>query len=121
MKREDILQNNKLIAEFDGWYCLNEYARNEKHGSSMLYDDMQYHSSFEWLMPVVDKISKVIINGIAPFNTDQYVRVEIVPNGYVKISELRDTPIFSNVSVEGSLISAIYKAVVEFIKWNNEK
>lgn len=72
-----------------------------------------YHSSWSLLMPVVEKICHIEIS-------DQYVRIEIVPGGYVKIENLRDTPIFTNVSIEGSLIAAIWKTVVQFIQWHTK-
>lgn len=81
----------------------------------------EFDTNWSLLMPVVEKISQTIIKGHEPFNSDQYVRVEIVPNGYVQISNIRDTPIFSNVSSTGSLITAIWLAVVRFIIWYNTK
>jgi len=136
MIQEEINENNKLIAEFmDGkevdWFServiIMPFAENinknnylKLSNSYILDREVKYHYSYEWLMPVVDKISKVVIKGNPPYNNDQYARVEIVPNGYVKISNFRDSPITKNISIEGSLINAIYKAVVLFIKWYNK-
>jgi hypothetical protein len=84
-------------------------------------DDLKYHSDWNWLMEVVEKISATVIKGTPPFNGDQFARIEIIPNGYVKIENLRDTPIFKNVWVESGLINATWLACVDFIKWYNEQ
>lgn len=146
MTQEEILAGNKLIAEFMGGKPRRKGIRDtefifqksfveEAKLNFEIYDDepylkitemtrcyvydMKFHSSWDWIMPVVEKISNTVIKGHPPFNSDEYVKVEIICNGYVKIYNFRDTPIFTNVSTEGSLIIAIYKAVVQFIKWYN--
>jgi hypothetical protein len=135
MIHEEINENNKLIADFMGVKNVFKYILHtgtfvgyyiaENEDGKIDYDDgvnfLKYNSCFNYLIPVIDKISKVVIKGNPPFNNDQYVRVEIVPNGYVKISNLRDSPITTNISIEGNLINAIYKAVVLFIKWYNKR
>ncbi len=121
-------EGNFLIANFMG-YNYPDNA-NEVYKASLV-DLHNYHEDWNLLMPVVEKISHTVIKGHSPFNSDQFVRVELNVNGYVKIENLRDTPIFANVSVEGSLINATRKAVIQFIQWysttftektdNNEK
>ena len=76
---DNILENNKLIAKFMGWnenkfYCmdthrdnpLNWFNKNEKTGhcfnkcscknNSTIF---HYHWSWDWLMPVVEKIESL--------------------------------------------------------------
>lgn len=127
-------EGNKLIAEFMGCKLYEDapvmkvWLRDPHDDGTLFYCEWhpQYAKGtkqlawvFEpekiWcqLMPVVEKISKIEI-------ADQFPRIEIVPSGYVKIENLRDTPIFTNVSIEGSLITAIWKAVVQFIQWYNK-
>jgi hypothetical protein len=135
MGKNEILEANKLIAIFMGWikelhqveWKSHYYPPNHLKGDALSdwinrvrADGMKFHSSWEWLMPVMEKISKYVIEGYPPFNSDQFVRVEIVPNGYVKISDLRDTPITTNVSVEGGLLNATFKAAVKFVEWHNK-
>lgn len=114
-------ESNKLIAEFMGakprkpssWGRYYEFydddglIRREVREDSMLY-----HTSWGWLMPVVEKI------GDSRFD-DYMFRIEIV-NGYTKI-EGTGQRIFSNSSVEGSMLLATYKAVLQFIQWFNQQ
>jgi len=95
-------ENNKLIAEFMGWES-NIYPHlpnrvhklNPVNHSEMSMDIgvIKYHVSWDWLMPVVEKISK--IKGFNDIEND--------------LSDLRITAKMENV----------YSAVISFIKWHN--
>ena len=81
-------QSNKLIAEFMGVDQVDiDYAFNE-HGQ------LKYHLSWDWLMPVVQKIGDEYLN--TPFDETYSHLTE----QYENIWTLEDT----------------YNAVVEFIK-----
>jgi len=99
-------EKNILIAEFlcttqktkdlDDCYILN--------GKAYHIEDLNFHSSWEWLMQVVEKIesiggTQIFINGIS---------CEIIFKGIV-ISK------HSNTKIE-----SVYNACVEFILWFNE-
>ncbi len=122
----DILTGNKLIAEF----CEVEKCTDNDHADNPCYhlfgkyrkvSEMEYHSSWDWLMPVVEKIPTIVIKSTVSYNSDYSPRIEIVPSGYVKINDIKDTPIFRNVSVEKSFITATWKAVIDFIIWYNNQ
>ena len=66
-----------------------------------VWTKMKYHSSWDWLMPVVEKIE----------HTSAYVNVK---GCHVKISTWVDV----NAPTK---LEAVHKAVVEFIKWYNEQ
>ena len=84
--------NNKLIAEFMGVDQVDiDYAFNE-HGQ------LKYHLSWDWLMPVVQKIGDEYLN--TPFDETYSHLTE----QYENIWTLEDT----------------YNVVVEFIKEQNE-
>ena len=85
-------KNNKLIAEFMGVDQVDiDYAFNE-HGQ------LKYHLSWDWLMPVVQKIGDEYLN--TPFDETYSHLTE----QYENIWTIEDT----------------YNAVVEFIKDYNQ-
>lgn len=66
---ENIVENNKLIAEFMGLYKgfhafeyesgqIPEWAEKEE-SNTLFLTDLKYHNSWDWLMPVVEKIGKL--------------------------------------------------------------
>ena len=95
-------ENNKLIAEFlcttqktkdlDDCYILN--------GKAYHIEDLNFHSNWNWLMEVVEKIFKDFYN-------------------------LNPCPIGLKMEIEKQLIKvnkeAVYNACVEFIKWYNQQ
>ena len=93
------MTNNKLIAEFMGINVVTEDdIRANKNPTISSYEgyleeDLEYHSSWDWLMPVV---KKCMITGD---NTDYW------------------DDIFDALSLLS--INAVYEEVVEFIKRTN--
>lgn len=119
MKEQEIKEGNKLIAIFmdltENNNGLSYFVETQGWTSPL---NLLYDTSWDWLMPVIEKITEI---DITPAPNWSGYRIEIVPRGYVKISGFPMHPsITTNVSIEGSLINAVYKAVVEFIKWYNE-
>ena len=112
---ENIIENNKLIAEFlvnnegnlvkirDGVYSTID--DNEVPDDDLTINDLKYHSDWNWLMRVVEKIesikgTQIFINGIS---------CEIMFKGKV-ISKHFNTK-----------IEAVYNACVTFIDWYNKQ
>lgn len=108
MTNEEILEGNKLIAEFMGF---------EFNKSKIIYDptdtnpegkligyplsNLKYHSSWDWLIPVIDKIHS------SNYYVDYY------------LSELGQ---FNNgVHINTKFIEVSFDSVIEFIKWYNSK
>jgi len=124
MTKEEILEGNKLIAEFLGYiyvpyttgnyggthgWVLKNYKLIDKKMPKLFLGrttkDLLYHKSWDWLMPCVEKINKINI-------------LELPSNlGTLKIK------------VKGSLygigvdntIEDVWEVVVLFIKTYNEK
>lgn len=123
MNNQSIEEGNRIIAEFMVWtkvgnrfemsWTEGEWERNK----SIKATEFNYHSNWSQLMPLVEKIQSIDIT--PPPNYKGY-RIEIVVQGYVKIEGFPMPPIFTNVSREGSLIAAVWKAVITFIKWYNQ-
>ena len=79
-------------------------------------NDLKYHSSWDWLMPVVEKIASL-----------DWVWINIIPCALGKFSKESNCYIETGVSsitfsvskTNMNLLQAIYEAVVEFIKFYN--
>ena len=58
MSEQEIIEGNKLIAEFMGYKFIEDWHQywrlSDKH--LLLENELKYHSSWDWLMPVVEKI-----------------------------------------------------------------
>lgn len=91
-------EGNKLIASFEGFktYVMNGYLNVEYSDDNIrTIQDTHYHSSWDWLMPVVQKIKDTPTYG----STDG---IDFVLN--------------CDLTKEN-----LYKSVVEFIKYHNEE
>jgi hypothetical protein len=120
MTDEEILEGNKLIAEFIGWKEYQDSLNSNKGRivmefpgkKSVFLDMMKYHSSWDWLMPVVEKIEKngaiVEMWGSLGWNC----RIWVMENGEKKVNLLDGD--------KETLIEAAFPVVVEFIKWYNQ-
>lgn len=104
---KNVTENNKLIAEFMGYINTTPTDKDfniyeNKNGDMLEAMSMKYHSSWDWLMPVIQKI----------YLMDEY-------------DKWIDTLGMFASSIQNSLGSAsllhTYEAVVEFIKWYNQQ
>jgi hypothetical protein len=139
-KQEEIIEGNKLIAEFMYPNAKEEYASGEieiedglfKKGMLIFghYDQMRYHMSWDWLMPVVEKIENIDIRN----NGYDFPKVKFLGD-CVEIfayATYRGKTIYwknwhsingtnhPHVNQTDSKLKAVYIAVVEFIKWYNK-
>ena len=117
-----MMNDNKLIAEFMGavgtpkynpteWDvyitgCLDVDSDDENAQHFYTPDEMKYHTSWDWLMPVVEKIESL---GYWVNRND----------GDITISNKSDMVVITPMSSGG--IDMMYKAVVEFIKEYNDE
>jgi len=130
MKKID--QDNRLIAEFMGKYNVHDTnghweCNNCGHQWSAILEDNEvpiihsdckpdiinlakYHISWDWLMPVVEKIESLGYS-YDRINADIFINTQkgenVIPN-----------PMDGNIM---TMLQKTYKAVVEFITWYNEK
>ena len=127
MEQNKIIEGNKLIAEFMGLTfipadefvkCFEEgvpvdkkdvwLAPPTKCGTINQIDKLEYHTNWNWLMPVVEKIESLGYD----FSID---------NCYVRIWDGGQSDFEMTFSEPTKLLTA-YFAVIEFIKWyNNER
>lgn len=89
---QEIIEGNKLIASFMG-----DTKRNLELDPNV--SGYHYHNSFDWLMPVVNKIRSL-------YNATVDVPFDIVD-------------VIAEGCIEANIIQ-VYTGVVEFIKWYNQ-
>ena len=91
------MENNKLIAEFMGLqFSKGEYYRPlYNSGDWVSENELRYHDSWDWLMPVVEKIEDYLSDNVG------------------KVGYFDDGLTINDIEVR-------YQAVVEFIKWYND-
>lgn len=99
---ENIVENNRLIAEFmgfeKGFGTMYNNCKIGEERECFFLEDFKYHSDWNWLMPVVKKI----------YFLDIY---------YEYANQLN---MFSN-GVELSInINRVYEQVIDFITWYNQ-
>lgn len=109
----EILEGNLLIAKFMG-LAEDEYPSGLPKGTDIwgnfMDNDIQYHSSWSWLMPVVEKI-ETIDNCSYFLHTDPWgidIYEYFSGNEEIIVSIDKD---------EKSKIDLYYSTVIEFIKW----
>lgn len=116
---KNVIENNKLIAKFMGDYFDTglEPAYFIHNNKEYEIKDCLYHCNWDWLMPVLEKI---LNDNKSCANMGAKGYLSFVPEKYI-FSMLDDQINGVATDSEISLIEAVYKAVVEFIKKQNEK
>lgn len=118
MNQKEILEGNKLIAEFMGFKRkedLQGFAtfKNWTIEPFGYFNDegLKYHSYWDWLMPVVEKVRDsncmISIRFNRQLNTAN-TTIACFENKWHK-----------DISISGVGIESTYKAVVGFIEWHN--
>lgn len=113
-------ENNKIIAEFMGAKTLtvDEFKAilkdNRDNGfihtpNAEIDEDLKYHSDWNWLMEVVEKIESL--------GYDVFINTCVCRITDVGQDVLEDIETFNYENK----IQAVYNACVEFIKWYNEQ
>lgn len=101
-------ENNRLIAEFMGLTessIPNKYW-TEKNSEGITSGEMvepKYHSSWDWLMPVVNKI-RTLYNNCEVDGDEAFDIIDVLSEG----------------CTEANIFQA-FDAVVQFIEWYNEQ
>lgn len=135
MKQEEIEKGNKLISNFIGRVKAHEKIEDcedpivlsiERDGFSgaevsrktrpFTHADEKFHSSFDWLMPVVEKI-----RGMGKIVSIEFFDEETVCQIRHSSANLLADFSGSNESNTKPSIEAVWLAVVEFINWRNKQ
>lgn len=124
MTDEEIKNGNKLIAEFldyeiggtagdtDEVLTYHLPDNHPTHTGMIDANDLLFHTSWDWLMPVVEKIER---DHVIQFEVIMYSS-SIAINKWNPTNRTYDTFIYE----VGNKIQATYKSVIEFIKFYNE-
>ncbi len=117
----DIKEGNKLIALFDGWEANRfENLPNKLHRMNdgqlqgVHIESLEYHTSWDWLMPVVEKANTL--------NTEiQKTR----PDKHYPEKDLDDASGWRAWSYRyihlSTNIQQVWEKTVEFIQWKNNQ
>jgi len=149
MTEQEIIDGNKLIAVFMGIPTCDRCngCGRYKFGSSIYYrpDEMKYHTSWDWLMPVVEKIRSLraynnekelsmmsnITVGIEGTNnlngahnnwrSHLLGRITFIKYAPDKTQTYEGIETPHIVSHSSNSIECIYKIVTQFITWYNSQ
>lgn len=129
MNKKIIIEGNKLIAESPFGNCdlLNEKVfryrhwgvdwNNQRASQDWAAEGLKYHSSWDWLMPVIEKIEHCEDTNdrgysfhVCIFDKDCHI--------YEDVND-EDPPVITQ-EAETKII-ATWKAVIEFIKFKNSQ
>ena len=111
----NILENNTLIAIFErrkfyGQDSNGDFVYKTLDKDLMDKDHkMQYHDEWNWLLPVVEKITN-IKNVELRYCSDRNRLCIVVEMGHIIYDKLHNT-----------MFEAYYNGTITFIKWNNKK
>lgn len=119
------LEGNKLIAEFMGWRYIADgdvMFLNQKTPAKPI-DKLEFHSSWDWLIPVVEKIEELgFLTTIKYRNCadeGKYHEIIISKNHWVFGESLQSFEQIENAE-NYSKIQAVWNGVVNFIEKYNE-
>lgn len=129
---EEILINNKIIGEFMGdfmglyWSYVNGFYLDNNGQMAMLTNKCgRFHSSLDWLMPVIEKIESLNYLTLKEYSNVVFRRFKHVDIYWViegvcdyGDNKLKITNIISNHGKKE--IDVLYTTIVEFIKWYNQ-
>ena len=107
-------KDNVLIAEFMGITPNEEGVYQVSKHKGYDVENLQYHTSWDWLMPVVEKIEE-----------DERYNIDILQYGTIISSNTKEQGYLEIVNNVADIsfdnkIEHTYKAVVQFIKYYNQ-
>lgn len=111
MEEKEIIEGNTMIHDWMGHRRMKSKGWEHCWIGAEKAEDLKYHMSWSWLMPVVLKIEEC----------GKLVRIE----GYVceMTAAVNENPRFPPFKIKrhrNSKIQATWEACIEFIKWHNE-
>lgn len=109
---QEQIENNTLIAEFMGWDSKGTYSFLHKDTQVINVSSLCYHSSWDWLMTVVDKIESL--------DECSYKIHLSYAIGFINDHSLHGNPNIIR-GIGSTRIETAYNLVINFIKWYNQQ
>lgn len=109
------MEYNRTIADFMN-LCKHPSGNYITDKGVLHPNDLGYHYSWDWLMPVVERINS-IKHPVYLYGSHIQRSCTVFQLGV----DDSDSRLVSNSDVVLSLIDITYKSVVEFVKWYNEQ
>lgn len=126
MSEQEILECNKLIAEFMGYRVFNKrYPRNHGIGAPEIYhkdvilEKCKYHISFDCLIHVVEKIESLGYFHSVNKNSSSFSSGD-KSCFFSEFHDINYKTVDGTFGSKPNRLNAIYRSVVEFIKWYNQ-
>lgn len=116
-------QNQKWMKDVE-LEMVGDYIVNVDEDRWEFWDDVAYNTSWDWLMPVVEAIEGIEepVSADPQKGTFWPYQFEILGRHTVGVFNKYTSEAIIFIDQKGSSkIESVYKAVVEFIKWYNEK
>jgi len=123
---EEIIENNRIIALFMGakpYYLDNDVltypmmenpAQSKNLTTTHHVNDLRYHLSWEWIMPVIEKIEQLYKKSFP--NNEDFKRI------FFEEKKLPNAEFMNVIALPLSTsIDEVYKEVIKFITWYNNK
>lgn len=119
-EEEKVAEQNEVIALFDGWICVNGGWRkyNGKQLESFHKKPLNYHLSWDWLMPIVEKIESLFDGNIAVEISGECCQIEIGTQYAMAFDIHLPETFFERTE---SKINSVYLSVLRFIQWYNQQ
>lgn len=124
--------DNELIAQFMGYKFINDapkdfprgyYYTEEPEADWITAESMRYDESWDWLMPVVEKIQSENIDGefTVSMGYGAISNLGIISHyTYCHIENWNGTQV-AGYSSYPTLIECVYRTIVDFIKFYNQQ
>jgi len=132
-------KGNKLIAEFMG-YKIKHLGKGDLFtdpttGFPSTVHGLDFHESWDWLMPVVEKIEQMILKDVIDYEDKNYENEKLRFPICFTANQQEAWIQFYHIGVSGgdahfdiikkysniSKIDAVYNVIIEFIKWYNKE
>ena len=130
MTKKEILEGNKLIAFFMGFTDsdVNPIILSVPKGEELKYkafrlniNKMNYNSSWDWLIPVLNKINKIKIGIAEAYYDRDHNLTKLSRKFHSDCSQLDNMLDLESSCLLPANIEVIYPMVITFVKWYNQK